>query len=313
MGFPSELNLLPDGRRIWMVQADDKDGNGWHWDKLLPGDDFDDVVLKEDREWGGESWISSASSRARIRDEFAPGDIIVCYQAVPRKAVLGYARVASEGYAREDGEVAAAFDIDWCRRTPPVEWVQMRDDDILRNCEKVKVKVGTVFRLSLPELHRLVDLIPCEQRERAALLDALRLKASTRSAGIAGPVGGSEDDELAAFEGEMRTLFVQHRSRERSLREEKLRDVLNRLGRLRCEVEYCGFDFNVAYGSLGSGFAHVHHKRPLAALRGPTKTTLADLAVVCPNCHAMIHRDGEARSLDEVSRAMHRRAAGRGG
>lgn len=108
------------------------------------------------------------------------------------------------------------------------------------------------------------------------------------------------DPELVAYEGEQRRYYAIHRSRERALRERKLRQVVeaNGDGRLRCEVPGCGFDFEAVYGPIGAGFAQVHHLRPLAASASPVSTTLADLAVVCANCHAMIHRGGECRPLE---------------
>ena len=41
---------------------------------------------------------------------------------------------------------------------------------------------------------------------------------------------------------------------------------------------------------LGDGFVECHHRTPLAALPGVTTTRLTDLAIVCANCHRMLHR-----------------------
>lgn len=110
------------------------------------------------------------------------------------------------------------------------------------------------------------------------------------------------DQELSALEGEERWRLARHRSRERALRTAKLSDAQATAqdGRVRCEVPGCGFDFEAVYGPLGRGFAHVHHLRPLAEARTPVRTTLADLAVVCANCHAMIHVGGKSRGLQTL-------------
>lgn len=118
--------------------------------------------------------------------------------------------------------------------------------------------------------------------------------------------GGPPDDPEEGFEGYLRVLFVRHRQREHRLRSAKIRSVLRALGRLRCEVPTCAFDFEERYGSLGREYAHVHHLRPLAAADARRRTTLNDLAIVCANCHAMIHRGGACRPLKEVSAAMKR-------
>lgn len=54
----------------------------------------------------------------------------------------------------------------------------------------------------------------------------------------------------------------------------------------------CGFDFEAAYGPWGAGFCEIHHLSPLGKAQGEVRVTnpLYDLAVVCANCHRMIHR-----------------------
>jgi predicted HNH restriction endonuclease len=52
----------------------------------------------------------------------------------------------------------------------------------------------------------------------------------------------------------------------------------------------CSFNFEGKYGDLGKGFVHVHHNKPISE-SGPTRINpQTDLSVLCPNCHAMIHR-----------------------
>lgn len=67
---------------------------------------------------------------------------------------------------------------------------------------------------------------------------------------------------------------------------------------LRCEV--CGFSFKETYGKRGEGFIEAHHKIPLAELTERTKTKIEDLALVCSNCHVMIHRRDPNLTLDEL-------------
>ena len=59
----------------------------------------------------------------------------------------------------------------------------------------------------------------------------------------------------------------------------------------------CGFDFHEVYGEVGREFAHVHHLEPLGERDDATVTSLADLAIVCANCYAMIHRGKTFRPL----------------
>ncbi len=52
----------------------------------------------------------------------------------------------------------------------------------------------------------------------------------------------------------------------------------------------CKFDFAATYGELGDGYCEAHHLKPLSESNGKAKTKLKDLAIVCSNCHRIIHR-----------------------
>lgn len=101
------------------------------------------------------------------------------------------------------------------------------------------------------------------------------------------PTHGFEDDEFEASEG--RILTVQHQRRERSsaIVRRKKDQELNRTGRLACAV--CEFDFSLVYGERGAGFIECHHTKPVETLEDGEKTRLSDLALLCSNCHRMIH------------------------
>lgn len=110
-------------------------------------------------------------------------------------------------------------------------------------------------------------------------------------------IGPAEDDE--GHEGDVKQRLVKHRRRESRMRNQKITDVLHKNNdRLICEVPNCGFDFHAKYKELGTGFAEVHHNKPLSeAPRKGRVVRLADLAIVCANCHRMIHRGGQCRPL----------------
>lgn len=112
------------------------------------------------------------------------------------------------------------------------------------------------------------------------------------------PWTDSVDEGSEFLEGAEYKKYVKHRTREKRLRKAKIESVLKRTGALTCEVPGCGFDFAERFGVLGQEYAHVHHKIPLsrADVQG-RKSSMADLAIVCANCHAMIHRGGRCRPL----------------
>ena len=76
--------------------------------------------------------------------------------------------------------------------------------------------------------------------------------------------------------------------RNRKVVDAKKAQVLSEKGSLECEV--CGFDFAGVYRHLGVNFCEVHHKLPLARLESPVFPDLDDLAILCSNCHRIIHR-----------------------
>jgi 5-methylcytosine-specific restriction protein A len=98
------------------------------------------------------------------------------------------------------------------------------------------------------------------------------------------------DDEDFQDAPEGRTLTRMHiaRERNRKLVQSKKKRTLKSLGKLICEV--CKFDFAVLYGERGDGFIECHHTKPVATLASGHRTHLDDLALVCANCHRMIHR-----------------------
>lgn len=110
--------------------------------------------------------------------------------------------------------------------------------------------------------------------------------------------GNGVDDDMEGTEGETKAAMGTHRKREAKLRVAKIRQAMQNGARLTCEVPGCAFDFEKRYGILGFGYAEVHHKTPLAR-RTPKghKTRLGDLAIVCANCHRMIHKGGMSRPL----------------
>lgn len=63
----------------------------------------------------------------------------------------------------------------------------------------------------------------------------------------------------------------------------------------------CGFDFGEVYGTLGDGFIHVHHVRPVSTLGKDYRVNpTTDLVPVCPNCHWMLHRESPPLSVEAL-------------
>lgn len=69
-----------------------------------------------------------------------------------------------------------------------------------------------------------------------------------------------------------------------------------------CEI--CGFDSMKMYGE---DYCEVHHLTPLAQLVDDTETTLDDLAIVCANCHRIIHLMMPPMDIVELRNRINRR------
>ena len=93
-----------------------------------------------------------------------------------------------------------------------------------------------------------------------------------------------------------------HFSRERNrelVRQAKLLR-LNQDGCLTCAC--CGFDFFATYGEVGKGFIEAHHTKPVSTLHeNGEETKIEDLALVCSNCHSMLHRKRPWLEMNELS------------
>lgn len=107
-----------------------------------------------------------------------------------------------------------------------------------------------------------------------------------------------------APEGRLLTRKHLARERNRKLVEAKRAKTLRDRGKLECEI--CGFDFAARYGPRGTGFIECHHTKPIASLSEGHKTHIHDLALVCANCHRMIHRTKPWLALDELRRLLTR-------
>jgi 5-methylcytosine-specific restriction protein A len=114
---------------------------------------------------------------------------------------------------------------------------------------------------------------------------AIEAVSATQDAADAAEVLNDED---AFPEGLLLTRVHVIRERNRAAVSAKIDAVMREAGRLACEV--CGFDFTEFYGELGRGFAECHHTVPLSEAAFQRKTRLVDLAIVCANCHRMLHR-----------------------
>lgn len=108
----------------------------------------------------------------------------------------------------------------------------------------------------------------------------------------------AEDDESAFPEGAESYALHRARERDRQIVKRAKMTRIAEVGKLECDV--CGFDYSAAYGSHGEGYIEAHHTVPVSSLDGKSKTKISDLALVCANCHRMLHRGPDLLSIEQL-------------
>ncbi|HVB56686.1 MAG TPA: HNH endonuclease [Candidatus Acidoferrales bacterium] len=97
----------------------------------------------------------------------------------------------------------------------------------------------------------------------------------------------SSDEESAFPEG--KAIYRRHKSLERDKGIVRLakKKRFQEKGEFSCDV--CAFSFARAYGNLGIGFIEAHHTVPVSQMKAKRKTKITEIALVCSNCHRMLH------------------------
>lgn len=177
----------------------------------------------------------------------------------------------------------------------PIHPASMRGKNF-RNATGVSMILGNFLAIDphhkgrgLSRANRLQEVV---WRNFASNPLALRRTAEAiRSGSSLTNVGWDVDlpDEADVFpEGRLLTKLHVLRERNRTAVAAKIKHVLQTEKRLVCEA--CRFDFFTFYGEIGRGCAECHHVVPLSDSVLQRRTRISDLAIVCANCHRMLHR-----------------------
>lgn len=123
-------------------------------------------------------------------------------------------------------------------------------------------------------------------------------RAIVRLASVSDNLADNVDEGAEASEGGVLTRVHRYRERNAKLRSKKIASVLAKGRAIACEI--CDFDFEARYGDRGRGFIEVHHLLPLHELTEARANRLEDLALVCANCHRMLHASKPWLTLEEL-------------
>jgi 5-methylcytosine-specific restriction protein A len=108
------------------------------------------------------------------------------------------------------------------------------------------------------------------------------------------------DESVTYSEGKAKKVLVNSYERNPHARKK----CIDHFG-LNCQV--CDFNFEKKYGELGRNFIHVHHIVDISSIGNEYSVDpIKDLVPVCPNCHAMLHKNKPAYSIDELKSILSR-------
>lgn len=202
-----------------------------------------------------------------LPDDTRPGDVGVMFAGGRRRCYLGIETIASRWKKYRSGPLKGESYVD-------CNW--------------------TMFKVPVPA---------------AAVDEALGLPAPTDATRLDDHVG----DELVAFlrryqrplgdpveaiEG----IMTESRRRSRS-RNTKLRAAKLAASRGVCEA--CGVRYRNVSGIAGTRVLTVHHRHQLSAYDTPRTTSIDHLAVLCANCHMLVHADPhKALPVEELARRL---------
>ncbi len=102
-----------------------------------------------------------------------------------------------------------------------------------------------------------------------------------------------QDAQLMALEGAAYRGEATFRYRNRSLIEKKKQQSDG-----RCSV--CTLRFAERYKGIDKDCLIAHHVHPIGKRKKATRTTLDDIDLLCPNCHAAVHTEDPPLSADQL-------------
>ena len=115
-------------------------------------------------------------------------------------------------------------------------------------------------------------------------------------------VGGKFDRDVVGFpEGAQTRVHVNRYERDRRNRASAIA-----IHGTACKA--CGLNMSERYGPIAQDLVEVHHITPASQLGpGYVIDPVCDLVPLCPNCHAVVHRNDPPLDVDQVSSLLNQR------
>lgn len=229
----------------------------------------------------------------RLPKTLAPGDRLFCWESKPELRLVGLA-LLQETNCGTDEYGDSLFRVEYLthRLSSMPNVHELRRLPLLNTASFLKSgPATTLFPLAYEQAEVLFRLLISRNPELEKIWPALESVPY---------VGLAPDLDITNTVTEGGRKLVTHLVRERShaIVAAKKQQILAATGQLVCEI--CRFNFNAFYGILGEGFCEVHHRIPLSDVDSSRETRLEDLAILCSNCHRMIHRSVPFLTVEEL-------------
>ncbi len=146
-----------------------------------------------------------------------------------------------------------------------------------------------------------LNALPQEDALRSDLREVLSLYSKLVARGGRDnfeDISGADAIETEGATIEERRRYRQHRKIERSPKAAKRAKEVH-----GTVCQGCSIDFGIVYGPVGNGYIEAHHLTPLSELPEDVPVSLdpkTDFAVLCANCHRMVHRKNGPRTVEAL-------------
>ena len=117
----------------------------------------------------------------------------------------------------------------------------------------------------------------------------------------------NDNEDYLLLENSQNSQVTEKKSLRFHYRVERNTSIIKKIKNIKgFTCECCGFNFKEKYGKLGEEFIEAHHLKPISQLDfGTLKlNAIIDFAVLCSNCHRMIHRMEDPSDLTALRKLI---------
>lgn len=222
--------------------------------------------------------------------DWSAGDRLFCWESTPRLRIIGLAEIVNTDSGKDDDGLML-FKVRYLSRLlkNPITIDELRKIPIVNEASFLKSgPATTVFPISDQQAEIIFSLLSERNPEIKSIWpDSVQANVQ---------VPDVDEEFFSGVEGGKKVATHIRKERNARLVKAKKQKVLKETGKLVCEA--CGFDFEATYNGIGKGFCEVHHKKPLSEVEREVETSLEDLAILCSNCHRMIHKTNPLASIE---------------